>query len=116
MGQVGISTKHKLKIFNLPKSSLLVYSWYGDNKHCYAPMTPMYCKKRYDAVLQRLVSCMKSSEYNGAYISLPVCTSRQIFGEGAFFLDASQSHNLKNLYFCHDTLLYSKGIIVKMAL
>lgn len=55
MGQVGISTKHKLKIFNLPKSSLLVYSWYGDNKHCYAPMTPMYCKKRYDTVLQRLV-------------------------------------------------------------
>ena len=106
MGQVGISKKHELKIFDLPKSSLLVYtvephyfelgsfevpaisnlfsfpldfeiagfdcSWCGDNKHCYAPMTPMYCKK-------------KSSECNGAYISLPVCTSRQSFSKGAFF-------------------------------
>ena len=26
MGQVGISKKHKLKIFDLPKSSLLVYT------------------------------------------------------------------------------------------
>lgn len=45
MGQVSISKKHKLKIFDLPKSSLLVYSWCGDNKHCCALMTLMYCKK-----------------------------------------------------------------------
>ena len=42
--------------------------------------------------------------------------ARRFLARRLFFLDASPSHNLKNLYFCHDTLLYSKGTIVKMAL
>lgn len=95
MGQVGISTKHKLKIFNLPKSSLLVYSWYGDNKHCYAPMTPMYCKKRYDAVLQRLVWSHQSI----TVLTYPCQFALADFWRGGFFLDASQSHNLKKFIF-----------------
>ena len=53
---------------------------------------------------------MESSEQTGAYIYLPICTNRLIFGKGLFHLFLSeytnQSQNFTNLNFCDISLLY----------
>ena len=61
--------------------------------------------------------CMKSSEHNGAYISLPICTTRLIFARGLFHLVPSEYANHSHLWpqasflFSVNTLLASHSTL-----